>query len=192
MRNSLEQNTNWHIRLAPINTFSKLELTHAVMETTQIQTKQQNLHYTRTFCSIRSMCCMKQNKIGIPPDKHENSLALSTYKGYIAKGSLSRAVCSSASHTWNTGDSSPCSPWLSTRLVSCFGGNSIRLPLVFPHIGVHKLDNVWANRSLEDCRKEGTSGCLSLTIKHSHEGSGSLWGDKYMYIFWRENIMFRL
>jgi len=68
---------------------------------------------------------------------------------HISKSSLARAVGTTSPHTGNTGNSSSCSPGLSTRLVSGQLADGIWLTVVLAHIGMHKVHNIGPNRRLE-------------------------------------------
>ena len=74
----------------------------------------------------------------------------------------------SSPDTRNTRDSTTSTPRLGTRLVASFGGDCIGLPLVLPHVGVHKLDHVGPDGRLEDGRERGLPTGLATIIKHGN------------------------
>ena len=84
-------------------------------------------------------------------------------------------MSSSSADARNTGDGAAGAPGLGAGLVAGVGGDGVRLAVVLPHVGVHELDHVRANRDLEDGWEDhALRALLALIGEDCHKRPGRL------------------
>jgi len=86
----------------------------------------------------------------VPPAPGLGGGEHATLTAHVSEGSLSGTVGSSTGDTGNTGDGTTGTPGLSAVLVASSLGDGVSLAPVLGHVGVDKLDNVGADRGLEN------------------------------------------
>jgi len=76
-----------------------------------------------------------------------------TSSAHVTEGSLAGPVGTTTTDSRNTCNGTTSSPRLGTGLVTSLRAHTMRHEIVFAHLGVHMVDKIYANWSIEDFRK---------------------------------------
>lgn len=111
--------------------------------------------------------------VPLAPDLGRGEHATTT--AHVTESGLAGTVGTASRDTGNTGNSATGTPGLGRGLVTSLLGDGVGLAVVLVHVLVDELDNIRADRGLEDGRQNlGTNGLLAGLGENGNNGTSSL------------------